>query len=563
LVLVDLAGYERFAQTGVEGGIAMEEAKKINHSLLALGSVVNALAAAAEKGQDKGRKDHIPFRNAKLTRLLKDCLGGTSKTSIICTIGPLDKYKQESLGTLYFGFRAMAVKVNANVKTVFDPAKYLESLKQNFQTSQDVIFQMARWWAKSSPRDYAAYCAQYGKPTERDLAADHAPEDDDDQFAAPPTPPPAAANQSFPQQTPPASPPSATRNGAVTNAPVSARQNSDAAGTARDAVISQTGAVRREWNQELAFLRQQAEQEEMQLRQRHMEEQEAMKQKGASHDQMRRLLEGQAQEIEFAKMTANEERQGLLAVREREEVAVILRASVASEALTGAANDRVMYICDFLKDTCQTKNDVVTSLISHVMRREQEIQSLEAAQNFAAAHVGSPTVNDRGGQFREKQALEEEVLTLRMLLEEQGKELQDRRQSMTRTRSNQAMRPSGGSPTTHQAPPQPPYSGYAPQVKSFVAAPQNQSYPHQDHPSVVIPSGGATPPNRQPPASPYPPSQQQAHNATPPASVQSQPGMIVPVQFQPRLSASDQPSPVPPNRASVFRSSGGGNFTPR
>ena len=44
LVLVDLAGYERFAQTGITTGIAAEEAKKINASLLALGSVVNALA---------------------------------------------------------------------------------------------------------------------------------------------------------------------------------------------------------------------------------------------------------------------------------------------------------------------------------------------------------------------------------------------------------------------------------------------------------------------------------------------------------------------------------------
>ena len=103
LVLVDLAGYERFAATGITTGIAAEEAKKINASLLALGGVVNSLA---------DRQNHIPYRNSKLTRLLRDCLGGTSKSTIVLTIGPCDKYKQETAGTLYFGFRAMAVKVD-------------------------------------------------------------------------------------------------------------------------------------------------------------------------------------------------------------------------------------------------------------------------------------------------------------------------------------------------------------------------------------------------------------------------------------------------------------------
>ena len=46
----------------------------------------------------QGGHAHIPYRNAKLTRLLKDCLGGTSVTAIICTIGPCDKYNQETAG---------------------------------------------------------------------------------------------------------------------------------------------------------------------------------------------------------------------------------------------------------------------------------------------------------------------------------------------------------------------------------------------------------------------------------------------------------------------------------
>eukprot|EP00906_Rhabdomonas_costata_P020855 RCo030341 len=161
LVLVDLAGYERFTQTGATG-LAAEEAKKINASLLALGSVVNALADQAEA---KGRgQHHIPYRNAKLTRLLKDCLGGTSVTAIILTIGPCDKYNQETTGTLYFGFRAMAVKVDARTRSVFDPAAYTANLKGKLSSALDRIRSMVGWWSRSNPADYKKYCGKYGEP---------------------------------------------------------------------------------------------------------------------------------------------------------------------------------------------------------------------------------------------------------------------------------------------------------------------------------------------------------------------------------------------------------------
>eukprot|EP00667_Euglena_gracilis_P014658 EG_transcript_15211 len=150
LVLVDLAGYERFTQTGVTSGIAAEEAKKINASLLALGSVVNALAEACSK-RGPPQAHHIPYRNAKLTRLLKDCLGGTSVTAIICTVGPCDKYSQETSGTLYFGWRAMAVKVDAKVKEIFDPVKYTQILRAKLQAAHERIHSLVAWWSRSNP----------------------------------------------------------------------------------------------------------------------------------------------------------------------------------------------------------------------------------------------------------------------------------------------------------------------------------------------------------------------------------------------------------------------------
>lgn len=78
--LVDLAGAERVGKTHATGQ-TFEEAKKINGSLSALGEVINALV-------DGGR--FVPYRTSKLTMLLKDSLGGNSKTIMIIAISPAD-----------------------------------------------------------------------------------------------------------------------------------------------------------------------------------------------------------------------------------------------------------------------------------------------------------------------------------------------------------------------------------------------------------------------------------------------------------------------------------------
>jgi len=75
LNLVDLAGSERISKTGAAGKI-LEEAKKINQSLTSLGRVILALSNG---------EAHVPFRDSKLTHLLKESLGGNSKTTLICT----------------------------------------------------------------------------------------------------------------------------------------------------------------------------------------------------------------------------------------------------------------------------------------------------------------------------------------------------------------------------------------------------------------------------------------------------------------------------------------------
>ena len=110
LYLVDLAGSERVKKTGATD-MRLEEAKKINVSLLALGNVISALS--------DNKTSHISYRDSKLTRLLQESLGGNSKTSLIVTVSPSDYNRDETISSLFFASRAMKVenkpKVNKSV----------------------------------------------------------------------------------------------------------------------------------------------------------------------------------------------------------------------------------------------------------------------------------------------------------------------------------------------------------------------------------------------------------------------------------------------------------------
>ena len=102
LNLVDLAGSERTRITGATGK-QLEESKKINKSLSALGNVINALT-------DSKERKHIPYRDSKLTRLLENSLGGNCKTTMIATISPAQCSFNETLSTLNFAKRAKNIK---------------------------------------------------------------------------------------------------------------------------------------------------------------------------------------------------------------------------------------------------------------------------------------------------------------------------------------------------------------------------------------------------------------------------------------------------------------------
>ncbi|KAJ3258487.1 hypothetical protein HK103_003609 [Boothiomyces macroporosus] len=101
--LVDLAGSERMDKTGAEG-VRLKESVKINTGLLVLGKVISIL------GDNNPDKDHVPYRDSKLTRLLQDSLGGTSQTVMIACISPLAKDLTETVSTLMYADRAKNIK---------------------------------------------------------------------------------------------------------------------------------------------------------------------------------------------------------------------------------------------------------------------------------------------------------------------------------------------------------------------------------------------------------------------------------------------------------------------
>lgn len=105
--LVDLAGSERQTKTGASGA-RLKEGSTINKSLTTLGMVI---AALADKGKDeaKGKETHIPYRDSVLTFLLKENLGGNSKTVMIAAVSPAADNYDESMSTLRYADRAKQI----------------------------------------------------------------------------------------------------------------------------------------------------------------------------------------------------------------------------------------------------------------------------------------------------------------------------------------------------------------------------------------------------------------------------------------------------------------------
>jgi kinesin family protein 15 len=109
LNLIDLAGSERQRSTDAAGD-RLKEAGAINKSLSALGNVIMALGDI-----ENGKQRHVAYRDSKLTFLLRDSLGGNTKTFMVANIGPAAKSFGETLSTLQFAKRAKMIKNSAKI----------------------------------------------------------------------------------------------------------------------------------------------------------------------------------------------------------------------------------------------------------------------------------------------------------------------------------------------------------------------------------------------------------------------------------------------------------------
>lgn len=118
LSIIDLAGSERAAAT-TNMGQRMVEGANINKSLLALGNCINALC---ESG---GAVRHIPYRNSKLTRLLKFSLGGNCKTVMIVCIAPTSLHFDDTQNTLVYAERATRIKTKVVTRNVVNVDRHV------------------------------------------------------------------------------------------------------------------------------------------------------------------------------------------------------------------------------------------------------------------------------------------------------------------------------------------------------------------------------------------------------------------------------------------------------
>lgn len=131
LHLVDLAGSERQKATGAAGE-RLKEASSINKSLSTLGLVIMSLV-----DQQQGRQRHIPYRDSKLTTLLRDSLGGNAKTVMIACISPAAINSAETLGTLRFADGAKRIKNKAVVNE--DAEGDAESLRREVRRLKEEL----------------------------------------------------------------------------------------------------------------------------------------------------------------------------------------------------------------------------------------------------------------------------------------------------------------------------------------------------------------------------------------------------------------------------------------
>lgn len=154
LSIIDLAGSERASATKNRGDRLMEGAN-INKSLLALGSCINALC-------DPRKKNHVPYRNSKLTRLLKFSLGGNCRTVMIVCVSPSSQHFDETQNTLRYANRAKNIQTKVT-RNVYNVNRHVKDFLVKIDEQMALINEL-----KQQQKDYEAVAfARFRKQNEK------------------------------------------------------------------------------------------------------------------------------------------------------------------------------------------------------------------------------------------------------------------------------------------------------------------------------------------------------------------------------------------------------------
>ena len=162
LNLIDLAGSERASMTKNKG-VRLFEGANINKSLLTLGNCINALCEANEKGI----KTYIPYRDSKLTRLLKDSLGGNARTVMIANVSPFINSFDDTYNTLKYADRAKHIKTNIK-RNVLNAQYHITNYLNIIKNLQNRIFELENQMSVNKKRDLTASPIKINKNDSRE-----------------------------------------------------------------------------------------------------------------------------------------------------------------------------------------------------------------------------------------------------------------------------------------------------------------------------------------------------------------------------------------------------------
>lgn len=153
LQLVDLAGSEKVSQTGNEG-LALKESIEINKALFTLRQVISTLSNPHDH-----QSNFVPYRDSKLTSLLKQSIGGNSYCLMIACIAPLDNFFEDNLSTLAYATKALSISnepvknVDPKTKVIKELKKEVKRLKSELKIANDQIIVLSELSEKTVPRN--------------------------------------------------------------------------------------------------------------------------------------------------------------------------------------------------------------------------------------------------------------------------------------------------------------------------------------------------------------------------------------------------------------------------